>query len=70
MIFSQIHRRGFLGGSPPPEKNLEVSAKNVKSLLYLEFKCLGDSCVGEEFEVESERFFKKSMYSKGARPRN
>lgn len=38
-----------------PEKNLEVSAKNVKFLLYLEFKSLGDFCVGEEFDVESER---------------
>lgn len=40
------------------EKNLEVSAKNVKFLLYLEFKCLGGSCVGEEFEVESEKLNK------------
>lgn len=40
------------------KKNLEVSAKNVKFLVYLEFKYLGGSCVGEEFEVESERLNK------------
>lgn len=47
------------------EKNLEVSAKNLKFLLYhLEFKYLGGSCVGEECEVESERLNKTNKIKK------
>lgn len=34
-------------------------AKNVKFLVYLEFKCLlGDSYVGKEFEVKRKGFLK------------
>lgn len=75
MVFYQIQEESFfVVGIYFLEKNLEVSAKNVEFLLYLEFKYLGGSCVGEEFEVESERLnkTKKSIlvYSGGARLRN
>lgn len=41
-------------------KNLEVLAKNVKFLVYLEFKCLlGDSSVEGESTIKSERLKKK-----------
>lgn len=61
MAFYQIHRREFFFQE---RKNLDIFAKNVKFLIYLEFKCLlGNSCVGKECEVQCERFKQKRRRS-------